>query len=276
MTRPVGFPSPIRRYPHEKNLSALSKTSRPPVRIPGPHGNQERPRHHQSPPRRWPQAPRRSRHDPQVRPPHAGVVLALPRSQTPFGNIPLFLAKLHFALNFAQGSNRGAQTIAFPNRVWERGKRPPVPPSHPSPRSHKSHSPRSQTPFGNVPLFLAKFHFALNFAQGSNRVAQTIAFPNRVWERGKRPPVSPSHPSPRSHSPRSQTPFGNVPLFLAKFHFALNFAQGSNRVAQTIAFPNRVWERGKRPPVSPSHPSPRSHKSHSPPGARARAGYLFK
>jgi ribonuclease P protein component len=74
LPRSVCLPSLHISTCHEKNFPALPKASCPPVRFSGPHGHQERPRHHQSPPGCWTQAPRRCRNRPQVRPPHAGLI----------------------------------------------------------------------------------------------------------------------------------------------------------------------------------------------------------
>jgi hypothetical protein len=73
MARSVCSPSPIRSIPHEKNVPALTKASCPPIRLSDPYGHEEWPRHHQSPPCRWPETSRWSWNRPQVCPPHAGL-----------------------------------------------------------------------------------------------------------------------------------------------------------------------------------------------------------
>ena len=73
MTRSVCSPFPIQGISHEKNVPALPKASCPPIRLPGPHGHEERPRDHQSPPGGGPETSRRRRDRAQVRPPYAGV-----------------------------------------------------------------------------------------------------------------------------------------------------------------------------------------------------------
>jgi hypothetical protein len=154
MARAVCSPFPIQGISHEKNVPALPKASCPPIRLSGPHGHEERPRDHQSPPGRWPETSCRRWNHPQVRPPHAGLssvvaavddrrrargsaALLSPRPPIPFWNGPLFPAKFYFTLIFfkqhARQSNGVARAIAFPNGVWERrnlkdgdGHRPPL------------------------------------------------------------------------------------------------------------------------------------------------------
>ncbi len=75
MTRSVCSPFPIRSISHEKNVPALTKASCPSIRLPGPHGHEERPGHHQPPSRGWPETSRRCRNRPQVRAPHTGLSL---------------------------------------------------------------------------------------------------------------------------------------------------------------------------------------------------------
>jgi ribonuclease P protein component len=73
MARSVCSPFPNISTSHEKNVPALPKASYTPIRLPGPYGYQEWPCDHQPPSRGWPQTPGRRQHDPQVRPPHAGL-----------------------------------------------------------------------------------------------------------------------------------------------------------------------------------------------------------
>src|SRR5258708_6120184 len=74
MWRPVGFPSPIRRNSHEKNLPALTKASCPPVRFPGSHGDEERSRDHQSASGGRPETSRGRWNEPEVRAAYAGLI----------------------------------------------------------------------------------------------------------------------------------------------------------------------------------------------------------
>ena len=58
---------------HEKNVPALSKASCPPIRFPGPHGHQERPRDHRPPSGQGPGASGRGPDRAQVHASYAGL-----------------------------------------------------------------------------------------------------------------------------------------------------------------------------------------------------------
>ena len=73
MARSVCSPFPIQGISHEKNVPALPKASCPPIRLSRPHGHEERPSDHQSPPGSRPETSRGRRHDSQVRPSYAGL-----------------------------------------------------------------------------------------------------------------------------------------------------------------------------------------------------------
>jgi len=74
MARSVCSPSPSQGISHEKNVPALPKASRPPIRFSGPHGHQERTRDHQSPSGGRPETSRGRWDHAQVCPAHPGLI----------------------------------------------------------------------------------------------------------------------------------------------------------------------------------------------------------